>query len=122
VRVKSGDGCGTVIFMVIAGLAIWWWFFAKDEENIATLYRNSEIDHSMRIHVATFDAEESDKKYNINNCEMSARLRNANIVALINSSEKSHSQDVGFWCEIGSYDEDGPQRIFFSAEFPTNTE
>ena len=38
-----------------------------------TLYRNSALDSALRIHVATFDADESGN-YNQENCEVSATL------------------------------------------------
>ena len=38
-----------------------------------TLYRNSVTDPNMRLHVATFDANQKEE-YNRENCEVAARL------------------------------------------------
>ena len=57
-----------------------------------TLYRNSVIDRSMRIHVATFDAADGGEKYNSGNCDLAATL--------------FASQDgvkTRFWCEKGIF-------------------
>ena len=45
-----------------------------------TLYRNSALDHSLRVHWASFNANDKDN-YNMNNCLMAARLLNANVSA-----------------------------------------
>lgn len=82
---------------------------------IYTLYRNSSIANDMRIHVATFDANETDRFYNRNNCEMSARLRNANVKAFDPDSD----QKAGFWCEPGKFTEKGSTPFSFDSEFPT---
>src|SRR3954469_8257618 len=46
-----------------------------------TLYRNSPSDHASRIHFATFDVTENRADYNQRNCEMAARVLNANVVS-----------------------------------------
>jgi len=80
-----------------------------------TLYRNSIIASDMRIHVATFDATETDRLYNRNNCEMSVRLRNANVKAF----DPNSNQTAGFWCEPGKFAEKGSVPFSFDSEFPT---
>lgn len=81
----------------------------------ATLYRNSTLDAALRIHWATFDASEPDASYNIRNCQMAARLLNANYL----ETGGSEDDGVGFWCEPGTFTPDGPQHSNFDAEYPT---
>jgi hypothetical protein len=85
-----------------------------------TLYRNSFMDHSMRVHWATFDAAESDRNYNRNNCEMAARLLNANAAASARAEGKEPDPGLGFWCEPGGYSEKGVVPSTFPADFPTD--
>jgi hypothetical protein len=85
-----------------------------------TLYRNSFMDHSMRVHWATFDAAESDRNYNRNNCEMAARLLNANVAASARAEGKEPDASLGFWCEPGGYSEKGVVPSTFPAAFPTD--
>lgn len=85
-----------------------------------TLYRNSGLDRSIRVHWATFDADESDRNYNRNNCEMAARLLNANVDASAEEEGKPRDQAVGFWCEAGSYSDEGAVPSTFPAAFPTD--
>lgn len=82
---------------------------------VVTLYRSSILDHAARVHFGTFDAVESDSTYNMTNCLMAARLLNANIRKL-----NDDSQPAGFWCEPGSYDENGAVPASFDATFPTD--
>lgn len=85
-----------------------------------TLYRNSGLDRSMRVHWATFDAEESDRNYNRNNCDMAARLLIANVDASAEQEGKPRDPTVGFWCEPGSYSDEGAVPSSFPAAFPTD--
>ena len=59
---------------------------------IFTLYRNSVIDRSMRIHVATFDAADGGEKYNSENCDLAANL-----------FASQAGVKTRFWCEKGIY-------------------
>lgn len=63
------------------------------EKNIYTLYRNSVMNPSMRIHVATFDSNDGEK-YNKENCELARSLFQA-----------QPGVTVKFWCEKGRYSE-----------------
>lgn len=85
-----------------------------------TLYRNSFLDHSMRVQWAAFDAAESDRNYNRNNCEMAARLLNANVAASARAKGKERDTATGFWCEPGRYKEKGVVPSSFPAAFPTD--
>lgn len=85
-----------------------------------TLYRNSSLDSSTRVHWGSFDARESDPAYNRNNCEMAARLLNANLAAFRKANGEEAPSSVGFWCERGSYSEEGTAPGRFDAEFPTD--
>lgn len=71
---------------------------------------------AARVHWATFNAAESDRAFNLNNCQMTARLRNANAQRLNNGRQR-----FGFWCEPGAYNEDGGVPNTLQAEFPTDT-
>ena len=82
-----------------------------------TLYRNSSVSSTMRIHFSTFNATDSHNSlYNIANCKMAARLLNANIRAL-NPKKKLYL--TGFWCESGFYNKTGGAPIEFKAKYPT---
>lgn len=85
-----------------------------------TLYRNSPLDGSMRVKWASFDSRESDLSYNRNNCEMAARLLNANLHAFRRANGEEAPSGVGFWCEPGAYSEKGSVPGRFDAEFPTD--
>jgi hypothetical protein len=91
----------------------------KERVEPHTLYRNSTLDYSMRVRWATFDADEG-PNYNLNNCQMAARLLNANVTASAKVEGKPRDQSVGFWCERGSYIEEGPVPTSFPEAFPTD--
>lgn len=86
----------------------------------ATLYRNSHVMNDLRVHWATFDASDGGD-YNLGNCQMAARLLNANVRASAAAEGKEPYSAVGFWCEVGAYSEDGGVPVSFDAEFPTDT-
>lgn len=65
--------------------------YASAIENTFTLYRSSVTDPTMRLHVATFDADES-ANYNRENCELAAGL-----------FKNQDSVKVAFWCESGRF-------------------
>ncbi|WP_267434091.1 hypothetical protein [Sphingomonas sp. GM_Shp_1] len=75
------------------------------------------MDRTIRVHFATFDGD-SAAEPNRKNCEMAARLLNANINSLSNGA----AAGVGFWCEDGRYAESGSVPGGFSAAFPTDTQ
>jgi len=58
---------------------------------VFTLYRNSVLDNTMRIHVASFDAE-AGKEYNSGNCAIAADL-----------FQRQSGVKTRFWCEAGRY-------------------
>ena len=92
---------------------------ATDKSPIYALYRNSVIDSSLRLHWATFDADDS-ITYNMNNCLMAARLLNANVTASAAQEGKARHVGVGFWCEPGRYREAGLVPTNFPEAFPTD--
>jgi len=92
---------------------------AGEENEIATLYRNGSLMKEIRIKFASFDAQGEANDYNINNCEMSARLLNENVTQQWTAQGLP---DVGFWCEPGAYREDGTPPMAFDAEFPTDVD
>ena len=107
-----------ILFLVVAASAC---ERPVEEEPRFTLYRNSPLDQSLRVHWGTFDARESDPGYNRHICMMTARLLNANANALdfIHAGEEMDSE-VGFWCEPGGYSETGSVPTRFAAEYPTD--
>ncbi|MBT9513271.1 MAG: hypothetical protein IV104_13070 [Acidovorax sp.] len=56
-----------------------------------TLYRNSPLDPSMRLHVATFDAADGEQ-YNRENCNLAADL-----------FSRQGGVKTRFWCEAGRF-------------------
>ena len=61
------------------------------EGEIYVLYRNSVVDESMRLHIATFDAGEAEN-YNRGNCDQARELFQA-----------QPSVKTKFWCEKGRF-------------------
>jgi hypothetical protein len=56
-----------------------------------TLYRNSDMDANIRIHVASFDSDDGDE-YNQKNCRLAAEL-----------FAQQPGVKTRFWCEQGAY-------------------
>ena len=94
---------------------------AEQQADTYTLYRNSNLLETLRVHWATFDAKESDRSYNANNCAMAARLLNANMAASAQATNREPHRGVGFWCEPGPFRETGSVPGRFDAEYPTDT-
>lgn len=90
-----------------------------DASDAFTLYRNSSVDRTMRIHWASFDTKDSGS-YNMNNCMMGARLLNANVTAIAKADGKERDPSIGFWCEPGGYKEKGMVPLSFEEAFPTD--
>lgn len=67
--------------------------FAQSDDEVYTLYRNSVLDASMRLHVATFDSADG-KDYNAENCNVAADL-----------FQRQDGVQTRFWCEPGRYHE-----------------
>ena len=67
--------------------------FRESEDAVYTLYRDSVLDKSLRIHVATFDADAS-QAYNKENCEIARDL-----------FEGQPDVESTYWCEKGYYRE-----------------
>ena len=86
----------------------------QEQTYVYTLYRDSVI-AGLRVHMATFDVDESNPTYNQEHCEMMARVMNANVQEL-------GLAIGGYWCEPGYYRENGNIPIQFEAEFPTVAE
>lgn len=61
---------------------------------VFTLYRNSPIDASMRIHVASFDTRDSAPNYNQENC--------TTVADVMQSQPRVTAR---YWCEKGRYRE-----------------
>jgi hypothetical protein len=64
-----------------------------------TLYRNSPVDPTARLHWATFDAsDQGTGMTNKANCEAAAALLNAKL-----SEAAGEAQPDRFWCEKGRF-------------------
>ena len=87
----------------------------------STLYRNSPLDPSERVHWASFNANESGD-YNLGNCTMDAKLLNANVAASAKAEGKEPNDGVGFWCEPGEYKEKGAVPAHFEASYPASSD
>ena len=66
---------------------------AQDPSEVYTLYRSSVVTPNARIHIATFDADESGD-YNQENCWTAADL-----------FQNQPGVRTRFWCEQGTYRE-----------------
>jgi hypothetical protein len=72
-----------------------------------TLYRNSPLGPSDRIHVATFDSADKGTPrfdlvpFNQGNCEFVAKVLNENLERI--AASKNGKPDARFWCEPGRF-------------------
>ena len=64
---------------------------ACNQSDTYTLYRNSVLDETMRLHVATFDSKDGDK-YNQENCDIAKDL-----------FQRQDGVITKFWCEKGIF-------------------
>ncbi len=64
---------------------------ACNQSDTYTLYRNSVLDETMRLHVATFDSKDGDK-YNQENCDIAKDL-----------FQRQDGVITKFWCEKGVF-------------------
>ena len=87
----------------------------------ATLYRNSPLDLTMRIGLASFNGADG-LEYNLDNCEMAARLLNANMDAANKAGGATRNPALGFWCEEGAFRGRGAVPPSFDSEYPTTAE
>lgn len=92
----------------------------EENRQPATLYRNSMLDPAMRVHFASFNAPDK-APFNIDNCEMVARIMNANVDASSAKEGKPRNQSIGFWCERGDFSEEGSVPRAFDSEFPSDS-
>ena len=65
--------------------------FGQANSEVYTLYRNSIMDTTMRVHVASFDSANG-KDYNAENCFLTSDLY-----------QDQEGVQVRFWCEPGRY-------------------
>jgi hypothetical protein len=84
---SDGSDCGTTIAMATTALLT----SCGLAEEPYTLYRNSVLDQSARIHVASFDAVERNP-YNMENCFVARDL-----------FAGQPGVTVRYWCEKGHY-------------------
>lgn len=76
------------LFILLPSLFL---FGCTERDNVYTLYRNSVFDENARVHVSTFDADES-AEYNQINCKTAQELF---------GSQKGIK--TRFFCEKGSF-------------------
>jgi hypothetical protein len=93
----------------------------RDRGETYTLYRNSPLDPSLRVHFATFNSN-NHGDYNSGNCMMAARLLNANSAASAKAEGKPQDKEIGFWCEPGDYSEKGSVPSQFDSAFPAHSD
>lgn len=89
-------------------------------DRTVTLYRNSPLSSDVRVHWATFDASDG-RDYNLGNCQMAARILNANLQASAEAEATQPPPNVGFWCEVGAYSDEGGVPANFDSEYPSDT-
>ncbi len=104
-------------FTLVAALALSACDIGSGE--VVTLYRNSPVTYSMRIHFATFDSSDG-TNYNLSNCQMAARTFNANVTELAKRDGRPRNLGAGFWCEVGRFKEGGRVPFSFREEYPTD--
>jgi len=86
--------CGSktrILFCLLAAVGLFAFFFVEWNQTAFTLYRNSVMDESTRIHVATFDASDG-HKYNMENCDIARSLFGT-----------QQGVRVRYWCEKGRF-------------------
>ncbi|MFN3774135.1 hypothetical protein [Sphingomonas parapaucimobilis] len=69
--------------------------------DVFTLYRNSTLDETMRIHVATFDADDygnGSSRYNQQGCTFTATALTERAAAMNDGTAPFH-----YWCEKGTF-------------------
>ncbi len=66
---------------------------SRNDDEIYTLYRDSVLDNTMRVHVATFDVK-NDHKFNMETCEQARNL-----------FQNQPDITTRFWCEKGRFKE-----------------
>ena len=78
-------------FLVLGSVSLLIIACTQSEDEVYTLYRNSIVNPSMRIHVATFNAVDGEA-YNNENCSLAVHLFQA-----------QPEIATKFWCEKGNY-------------------
>ena len=91
VRWKGGRGMRVIVLILGLLLAACNQTNVQTEANVYTFYRNSILEPSMRIHVATFDSVDR-TDYNRASCEEAAGLY-----------RKHDTEKKNWWCEKGRY-------------------
>jgi hypothetical protein len=83
----------TIITLAGVGLIATWFLSEISDNSTSTLYRNSVTSNggTMRIHVATFDANDG-YTYNQENCELVRELL-----------QSQNGVRTSFWCERGRF-------------------
>jgi hypothetical protein len=77
--------------MLIAAALLGGLVTCGESSNTYALYRASPTDANMRIHIATFNAEQNEA-YNRENCDVAAKL-----------FQSQPGVSVRYWCEKGAF-------------------
>lgn len=97
-----------VSLILLSGCDRWpqaWKPFGSTEHKAYKLYRSSMVGSDMKIHIATFDADEgivigSNKLYNLHNCEVTRDLFEKNKTEVTRDLfQNEPGVEVKFWCE-----------------------
>jgi hypothetical protein len=81
----------------------------ESDSNVFTVYRNSVTDENMRIHVATFDANEKDE-YNRANCKQAKRFFKGSRVFASSIGAKRGASTNEFRCGLTTSSTQPPAR------------
>lgn len=84
---------GIVVASLLPAVAYGAFGFGAADDHVYTLYRGSPLGSDVRVHVATFDADEKGD-YNRENCDTARRL-----------FQSQPGVRVRYWCERGFYSE-----------------
>jgi hypothetical protein len=84
----------TAAVMLVAAVSL---VGCGEQSRTYTLYRNSPVIKSLRIHFSTFNADESGS-YNEENCNVAADLMNKEASRIMNGEPA-----VRYWCELGKF-------------------
>jgi hypothetical protein len=90
---RSIKSLGVALLIVVCGIT-GCIFIGIPESKVYTLYRSGVFQPTMRIHIATFDAddEQSTEEYNHDNCEQTRGL-----------FQTQPGVGTKYWCEKGRF-------------------
>ena len=93
---------------------------AEEPDNVFTLYRTGANAPNARFQWATFESFRRAEK-NREDCEMTARIMNANMEAYSEKTGAPQYGEIGFWCGEGAFSTEGKNPGTYPSEYPSNT-